>query len=136
MEEFEHSTSCLWQHVKLLRGHVDASLRTRVGYPPKDTSGAFPRFVNFAPTCYALELCTRFADYRTNVGLVSPGLVRRDPFSLPLPDSPVANTSDHNLTRLTTCVFYQMHTMNSGRFPGCAIRHAPYGYCSFVPGSG
>jgi hypothetical protein len=98
MEESEHNTSCLWQHVKLLRDHVDAYWRTQVGYPPEDTDGTVPRFINFAHTCDALEFCTKFADYRTKVALASPRSVRRDPFSLPLPDSPVANTSDHTLT--------------------------------------
>jgi hypothetical protein len=98
MEESEHNTLCLWQHVKLLRDHVDAFWRTQVGYPPEDTDGTVLRFVNFAPTCDALEFCTKFADYRTKVALASPRSVRRDPFSLPLPDSPVANTSDHTLT--------------------------------------
>jgi hypothetical protein len=51
MEESEHNTLCLWQHIKLLRDHVDASWRTQVGYPPEDTNGTVPRFVNFAPTC-------------------------------------------------------------------------------------
>jgi DNA polymerase III alpha subunit (gram-positive type) len=50
MEESEHNTLCLWQHVKLLRDHVDTSWRTQVGYPPEDTDGTVPRFVNSAPT--------------------------------------------------------------------------------------
>jgi hypothetical protein len=91
MEGSEHDTLCLWQQIKLLCDHVDAYWRTHVGYPPENTDGTFHRFVNFAPTCNALEFRTKFANYHTKVALASPRSARRDPFSLPLPDPSVAN---------------------------------------------
>jgi hypothetical protein len=68
---------------KLLRDHVDASWRTQVGYPPEDTDGTIPRFVNFAPTSDTLEFRTKFADYRTKVALAKSKDGKKRPFFSP-----------------------------------------------------
>jgi hypothetical protein len=119
MMDSTHDSLCLWQHVKMLRDNVDPTWRHQIGYPNEEGPGKIPRYVNFSPSGDSAQFRTMFVDhpeFGVTTSFVPVSRARRDPFFIPLPDSPKAGTTSPDIVRSPSLV-----NSNNGQ-EGCETR--------------